>query len=85
MILFPLGLAQFACVGPCPGGVLEVEMPRKFYGPFARLVPRLGVTIPLSPFLSVEEWFRDERPPGCKTDTLPAVNKAGGDVTPWKP
>ena len=49
---------------PCPvylyqslsDGVLEVDIPSKFYGFFIFLFLRLLVTIPLTPFLSVEEW-----------------------------
>ena len=32
---------------------------RKFYGSLVLLFHRLGVAIPLIPFLSVEEWVRD--------------------------
>ena len=45
-VLFPIGLAQFTYISPCPIGVLEV-----FYGFCVLLFPRLGVTIPLIPFL----------------------------------
>ena len=46
-------------ISPCPIGVLEVELPRKFYGFFALLFLRLRVAIPLIPFLSVEERGSD--------------------------
>ena len=59
LVLFPIGLAQFTCISPRPKGVLEADISQESYGFFVLLFPRLGVVIPLIPFLPVEEWVRD--------------------------